>query len=434
MMTRNISRSLPMLALLLALAAVAMAQEPMNLAEKTVLFADDYVIEKMDGVTLEPVKHTQPFRVEKPAPPLANSTVLYDDKAKVFRVYGGQWELLPFFESKDGLNWPAPGLGLDGAPGVVPFIDTNPKAKNDQRYKGLDATKGGLYAAASPDGVKWKTLADKPVIASRFVALGCVHRAFWAADEGQYVAYVGEVRDGLRTISRATSKDFLTWTVPEPLNINLPGENLLPGWFDYNPDRIPRVIGYAVRVGKAGKGGDIVLISSHDGKKFQRTFRDAVIRPGTNEAARKDPTYVTPGVLFNVQKPRKYTFMSAMAVYAGSDRVFVVPSNRFASLHAGAEEGEVILKTMICTGNHLRLNFSTSADGYIKVEFQTPEGAPIAPYTLANAKRKTDDRPHVAEWKTKTPTRFNDMKGKTVRIRIVMKEADLYSMQFSNRD
>ena len=66
------------------------------------------------------------------------------------------------------------GLGWRG--GVVPFIDTSPTVKPDARYKALvrgargahqipgKYTDYGMYPFKSPDGLHWTLMTEKPVI------------------------------------------------------------------------------------------------------------------------------------------------------------------------------------------------------------------------------------------------------------------------------
>src|SRR5439155_21891579 len=88
-------------------------------------------------------------------------------------------EVTCYAESKDGLRWTKPNLGLfefagskennivwdgTGRHNFTPFRDANPKATPDARYKALASTRGGLLAFKSADGIRWKLMADRPVI------------------------------------------------------------------------------------------------------------------------------------------------------------------------------------------------------------------------------------------------------------------------------
>jgi len=78
---------------------------------------------------------------------------------------------------------------------------------------------------------------------------------------------------------------------------------------------------------------------------------------------------------------------------------------------------------------HPFLNFATSAPGYIKLELQDEVGAPIPGFSLA-------DSPELIGNDIDRSVAFkNDLKtlaGKSVRLRLVMKDADLFSLRFGD--
>jgi len=68
--------------------------------------------------------------------------------------------LFEFAGSKrNNIVWDGPGTHC-----LAPFLDSNPAAKPDARYKAVTFVKGGLLPLGSPDGIHWTPLADKPVI------------------------------------------------------------------------------------------------------------------------------------------------------------------------------------------------------------------------------------------------------------------------------
>ena len=157
-------------------------------------------------------------------------------------------------ESRDGIRWVRPELGLVEFRGsrrnniilsgevsntFVPFKDTNPAAKAEERYKALAALSDprGLYAFASPDGITWRKMSDAPVITrGKFDSQNV---AFWDSARQGYRAYYREIRGpndeirpegpqlGLdpagpaRDVMTCTSPDFLDWS--EPRWLRYPG-------------------------------------------------------------------------------------------------------------------------------------------------------------------------------------------------------------------
>ena len=107
---------------------------------------------------------------------------------------------------------------------------------------------------------------------------------------------------------------------------------------------------------------------------------------------------------------------------------YVLRTDGFISIHAGAAEGEFVAKPLIFSGRELVLNFSTSAAGSIRVEVITEDGVPQG-FALANSKEIFGDSiERVVSWENGSDV--STCAGKPVRLRFVMKEADLFSIRF----
>ena len=77
----------------------------------------------------------------------------------------------------------------------------------------------------------------------------------------------------------------------------------------------------------------------------------------------------------------------------------------------------------------LVLNYSTSAAGSIRVEIQDADGTPIPGFTLDEfPERYGDEIEGVMEWKGGADVR--SLAGRSVRLRFLLKDADVYSLQF----
>jgi len=101
----------------------------------------------------------------------------------------------------------------------------------------------------------------------------------------------------------------------------------------------------------------------------------------------------------------------------------------FASAQAPYSGGELLTKPLTFDGNRLSINFATSAAGSIRLEIQAADGKPIPGFTLADANEQIGNEiDRVVSWKQGDDV--SSLAGKTVRLRFVMKDADLYSLQF----
>ncbi|HAH43771.1 MAG TPA: hypothetical protein DCM07_02745, partial [Planctomycetaceae bacterium] len=86
-------------------------------------------------------------------------------------------------------------------------------------------------------------------------------------------------------------------------------------------------------------------------------------------------------------------------------------------------------KPLVFDGSELSLNFSTSAAGGIKVEIQDEQGQPLPGFTLADCREQIGNEvDRVVSWKQGSD--LKSLSGKPVRLKFVMKDADLYSLQF----
>ena len=101
----------------------------------------------------------------------------------------------------------------------------------------------------------------------------------------------------------------------------------------------------------------------------------------------------------------------------------------FVSVHAKAKGGELLTKPLQFEGNRLTLNFATSAIGSVQVEIQDANGKPIPGFTLADCPPLFGDAiERTVTWKAGSDV--SRVAGQPVRLRFVMKDADLYSFRF----
>ena len=232
----------------------AIADKPLDIGNRRELFIDDYMIGSMKNVSLkmhEPVRREISIKWDKPWEGCGGGYTTVFQDGDIYRMYYHVWQIPgngsnapqhPLFichaQSKDGIHWTRPDLGLcefqgsknnniilDNIKGyechdLSPFIDTNPKAAPDGKYKaiGLALAPGskvtGLWAFKSPDAVHWTLMKDGPVYTQG--AFDTQNIAFWSEKDGKYVLYYrvftgGKLGVGVRHIERAFSDDFINW-------------------------------------------------------------------------------------------------------------------------------------------------------------------------------------------------------------------------------
>lgn len=455
-------------------------QQAVDIGSRRELFVDDLLIGALQGARL---KMHQPQRLRNiPPRPFGHYATVVKD-GDLYRLYyrgdkvkGVHWrkdgwgvyhanEVTEYAESKDGLHWVEPDLDLyeiDSFPegNVVladqflvnhnfsPFIDRRPGVPQDQRYKALGGGRypdanwggwpsperreelrkkygpGGLYAFVSADGIHWRKLQGEAVIPEEFGKFDSQNVAFWSEAEDQYVCYFRWMKNGLRSIRRSTSKDFIHWTEPVDMEANEPGEHLYTsGTHPYF--RAPHIyIALPTRFqAKRSSITDVVFMTTRPGSdQYDRTFKEAFIRPGLgNRGWGNRSNYVTWHVV-----PTSQTELS-MYMYGGGH--YVLRYDGFISVHAGYETGEFITKPLKFAGAKLEVNFATSAAGGIQVEIQDADGRPIDGYALADSDLLYGDEiSQLVTWNDSSDV--SRLAGRPVRLRFVMNEADLYSLRF----
>jgi hypothetical protein len=99
------------------------------------------------------------------------------------------------------------------------------------------------------------------------------------------------------------------------------------------------------------------------------------------------------------------------------------------SATAPYEGGEIVTKPITYSGRTLVVNYATSAAGSLRVELQDAEGKALPGCALKDAiDHYGDSVRQVIAWDAKPD--LSRWAGTPVRIRFVMKDAELYSYRF----
>lgn len=178
---------------------------------------------------------------------------------------------------------------------------------------------------------------------------------------------------------------------------------------------------------------DAVLISSRDGLRFDRTFMEAFLRPGLdpqnwgNAHGNNTPAW---GLLATGTNELSLYwnehYGAPPRIRRGTLRV-----DGFASVNAPFAGGEFVTKPLIFTGRKLVLNCSTSAVGSVRVELQDAAGQPLDGFELvACAEIYGDETARTVAWKNAPD--LARLAGQPIRLRVAMKDADLFSFRFTN--
>ena len=450
--------------LLLFVPTLVLATEPIDVGSRLELFVDDFLIGEMSGDVTQhlhkPVPKDVVLTTDKPWE--GNTCAYYSifQDGDLYRMYyrgshadektlkSQHREVTCYAESRDGIHWTKPELGLfewDGSKAnnivldglgthcFVAFRDMNPNCAPEARYKGISrGNPKGLYVFQSPDGIRWKQITDKPVITHG--AFDSQNLAFWDTHTKQYVDYHRIFVNGVRSIMTCTSSDFVNWTEPKLLEYaeGTPNEHLYTNAI--RPyDRAPHIrVGFPTRYKPQGSQVAPIFMSSRDGLHFKR-WPDAVIpmsAPKDRDGNRSN--YMANGLVRLPGNDREYAVYGTEAYYAGLDsrlRRFMYRIDGFVSIHAGQAGGTLLTKPLKFEGKELVLNLAAGNGGTAQVELQSAAGEPIPGFTVKQSKKLAGDKIEMtAAWNS--GSHVGDLAGKPVRLRFELKNADLYSIRF----
>jgi hypothetical protein len=176
---------------------------------------------------------------------------------------------------------------------------------------------------------------------------------------------------------------------------------------------------------------DAVLMTSRGGSSYQRTFMEGFLRPGIGLGNWVSRTNYP---ALNVVQTGPYE----MSFYVNQDYAqpgthlhrYSLRIDGFTSLQAGYIPGEIVSRPFTFSGEGLLINFSTSAAGYILVEITDENNKVIEGYSFNDCIPLIGNeiRRHV-EWK-RSGASLDGLEGKQVRLRIRLRDADLFSLKF----
>lgn len=439
-----------------------------DIASRVEMFVDAHLIDRTTNIEhrlTEPAKREVVLELDRPweGPTSAYFSVLRDGEKVRLYYRGGAEGYTCLAESADGVRFTRPSLGLvefDGSKAnnilfkgrhsgsFAPFVDRNPGAKPDERYKALCyevvERHGTMQAMASADGVNWRRMkAGSVVPPGEYDSLNCVS---WDAIERRYRVFdrywTGGGFRGVRAIETRTSDDFLNWSQPAPARYaaGVPVEHFYtssitrcPGaehvWLAFPMRFVPE----RKRVEKHPEPGvsDAVFMSSRDGVNWDRSLGDAWIPPGGDERNWTERSNMPAwGIIESPGDPATFTLYVSEHYRWPTSRLrrLTVRKHGFASLRAARGGGEFVTKPINFTGERLVLNYATSAVGSIRVELQDEAGTPLAGFTAADCEEIFGDGiERDVAWKGGGLAAHA---AKPVRLRFVMSDADVYAIRF----
>ncbi len=268
-----------------------------------------------------------------------------------------------------------------------------------------------------------------------------------------------------RDILTATSTDFVQWTPsvyvnysegrPDELYTNqirpyfraphiflgFPTRYVERPWSE-SLEALPELAHRRMRAGISERYGtavtDGLFMSSRDGYDFS-LWPESFIRPGLRP--RGNWTYgdnfqnwglvTTPSAMTGA--PDELSLFVREGYWREGSSVlrrYTLRVDGFASVQAPLSGGELVTKPLIFAGSDLVLNFSASAAGSIRVEVLRDQmNTPVEGFSLEDCVEVLgDELARVVRWKDGRA--LSGLAGTPIRLRFVLRDADLYSFRF----
>jgi len=380
-----------------------------DIGDRLEIFADRALIDTMEGATLQlgqPRPEEISLTFDHPWEGCISAAYMTVTKdGGTYRLYyrGGTktdtgiikagTEVTCYAESQDGKTWVKPKLGLvvfavstenniilgptprRSSVNFAAMLDDRPGIPAAERYKAVGAGNGreeGLIRFVSPDGIHWKIYSEEIIFDG--YKLDSQNVVSWLPAEQCYAIYMRgwseggtpghpKPKEAYRTIARAVSKDFKTWS--EPVRMQFSGEeksrnlysNATMPYFRaphilialphrmISEEVVPRaeLEAYKTEIRAiANSIGNVMLMSSRNGTTYDRTFMEAFVRPGMERGAwHARSLFASMGIVPTGHDEMSFYGSTNYAIPSHQIRRYSLRTDGFASIHAGHSGGTV---------------------------------------------------------------------------------------------
>ena len=373
--------------------------------------------------------------------------------------------------SADGIHWEKPELGLvdfngSKANNILPasavygyLFEDEHDPDPARRYKAF--VRRGSYEGRgmtftlfhSADGYAWQSSAAAPVIdtgdragrwgPTEFLGWDPIRRTYAVHMENNFHMHSTLQR---RSIGRAESPDLRQWSEPETIiavdELDYPDTEFYhlaattqDGWY----------LGLLWIFSTTNTTHEPHFVFSRDGLRYDRTYREPVIRRGDNGDFDATSIYAARPIIHGDRILCYYTgtnWRSPEQLLALGDRatagigLAVLPRDGFVSLEgARADFSSVTTRSFTFTGRELRLNLQAALQQWgpgpceVRVELLDGRHAPVPGFTAADADPLTTTATDArVSWRGRSDV--SALAGQPVRLRIQFRNAKLYSFQF----
>jgi hypothetical protein len=470
-----------LLALAALPAAIPQSGGPIDVGARRQLFLDDFWFDSKKDVTLQfhpAVPGEVVLRCDRPwEKKIMHYSSVIDDGGK-FRMYYRVDEGDPnvdvntdqtwtcYAESRDGVRWEKPNLGLVRYKGSTAnnilggktdlfnlsvIIDPNERPGSPRRYKMISRI-GGIRAYVSGDGLRWTAVQTNPILRPEQGPFDSHNVLLWDDEARRFVIYLrgidsavaGSFKGGRRAIRRSESADFLHWSKPELVvtaderdpadyhfytNAAVKYERAARSFFmfpmilyserQYPGTRIPGV-------------SDVHFATSRDGVRWSRHFREPFVGPDADPRNWVDRNpIVGQGILPTGPNQLSLYYSELFRAPESRIRRATLRTDGFVSVRGPyAGWGEFTTRAVKFSGRRLELNYRTTGGGSLQVELQDEAGRALDGFKLEDCPEMFGDKVEgFARWRKGEDV--SALAGKPVRLRVRLRDADLYAFRFA---
>ncbi|MCC6696215.1 MAG: hypothetical protein IT365_11350 [Candidatus Hydrogenedentes bacterium] len=331
----------------------------------------------------------------------------------------------------------------------------------------------GYHTMVSPDGLNWERLSQEPLCRSGDVITG-----YYDEQRGLYVAFpkIGH-RVGnhdRRVFWLITSEDFLKWTEPELVIVpdlrddasslarieqvrpilDVPDDPAQIRTEFYGVGAYPAesctlafvwmlTINNEARYGNQEGPGELQLAVSRDLRHWERPFRVPCVPRGA-VGEWDSGFFVTQSRALDVGDEvwlyygaSNYTHgtpclyrsegTGRLTTFTGSIGLAIWQRDRFVSVDAPQEGGNLMTVPIVFTGDRLEVNAHTGEGGSIVIRILDAAGKPINGFPVSNA-ITGDSLRHTVTWGESTSVA--PLAGKPITLQFDMRNAELFAFAF----
>ena len=465
-------------AILLILAAIPSlpGQAVLDVGSERQLFLDDFWFDSRQGIRL--TRHSpQPREVSLTCvEPWEGKELHYSSVVRdrgLYRMWYRVAEKEPPFpvwtcyaESRDGITWTRRNLGAYSRKGstrnniigdpkdftnVSVIVDPNQQPGSSARYKMISRV-GGISGFISMDGIRWQPVRTNPLLPPGKGPFDSHNTLLWDDERRRFVIYLrgvdpsveGSFKGGRRAIRRTESTDFLHWSEPE----------LVVAADERDPKDLHFYTNAAVKYFRAARAflmfpmvlypdhrenedaphpglSDVVFASSRDGIRWDRLFRKPFLSPDLDPENWVDRNPIMGhGVVPTGPGEISMYYSDLLRSERTRIRRCTLRTDGFVSVQGPYSGfGEFTTRTIRFQGRGLELNYATSGGGSLLVELQDQDGDRLEGLGLEDCAPLVGDKiAGIAKWRGVED--LSRHAGKTVRLRVRIRDAHLYAFRF----